>query len=101
MNIQTSGLSTNGNVTTNGFLYVGNVIFQWGTFVLPSGGTNGVITFPQPFPNNVFIVVPSQGDSAGYGYPFGVDNLTTTGCTLQASAGGINAGTGYYIAIGN
>lgn len=76
------------------------LIIQWGRFTLPSAAGQN-ITFPITFPNNVFSCVPSQGDSTGYGYPFGVDSLSTSGFSVVNSAGGINGGTGYYIAIGN
>jgi hypothetical protein len=86
---------------TNGYqIFPSGLIIQWGQFVLPSAGSTSV-TFPLTFPNHVWSVVPSQGDSTSYGYPFGADSVTTSGFTATNSTGGILAGTGYYIAIGN
>jgi hypothetical protein len=72
-----------------------------GTFTLPSSGAT-VVTFPSGgFPTGCIAVVPSQGQSASYGYPFSVASISKTGFSTDSSAGGgIVAGTGYYIAIG-
>jgi hypothetical protein len=77
------------------------LIIQWGNFALPVGSTTAV-TFPLTFPNNVWAVTTSQGHSTSYGYPFAVESLSTSGFTAAPDcSGGINSGTGYYIAIGN
>jgi len=76
------------------------LIIQWGSFSLPVGSTTSV-SFPLTFPNYVFAVTTSQGHSTSYGYPFAVESLTTSGFTAAPDcSGGINSGTGYYIAIG-
>ena len=79
----------------------GGIVMKWGQFSLPAAGTVNVTFQGGGFPTQCFACVPSQGDSAGYGYPFAVDSLTRTGFTANQSVGGINAGTGYYIAVGN
>jgi hypothetical protein len=89
------------SVGTNGYIGLGaGIILRWGTFTLPASG-DVTVTFPVAFPANCFSCVTSQGDSASYGYPFAVSNLSRTGFTAHQAIGGINAGTGYYIAVGN
>ncbi len=77
----------------------GGLIIQWGNFAAPNTGARS-ITFPLAFPNNAFAVVPSQGQSANYGYPFAVTSLNSVGFTTGPAINGITAGTCYYIAIG-
>jgi len=87
--------------SANGSITLGPIIIKWGSFSAPASGAVGVTFGGGAFPNGCYAVVPSQGDSANYGYPFGVSNLAKTGFTADAAVGGINAGTCYYIAIGH
>lgn len=76
------------------------LIIKWGSFALPAGGAV-TTAFPVAFPTACFAVVPSQGGSAGYGYPFGVQGFTAANFTVQGAGGGIQPGTGYYVAFGH
>jgi hypothetical protein len=101
----TAGATANSwsqSLTANGYQkFPSGFIIQWGSFTLPSAGATSV-TFPLTFPNNCFSVVPTQGQSTSYGYPFSVASKSTTGFTADGSAvGGILAGTGYWVAFGN
>lgn len=83
-----------------GSITLGPIVIKWGSFSAPAAGAVAV-TFGSAFPNGCYSVVTTQGDSASYGYPFGVSSLTRFGFTADAAVGGINAGTCYYIAIGH
>jgi len=101
----TAGATANNwaqTLSANGYQKLpSGLIIQWGNFALPVGSTTSV-SFPLTFPNNVWAVTTSQGHSTSYGYPFAVESLTTSGFTAAPDcSGGINSGTGYYIAIGN
>lgn len=84
----------------NGSIQLGPLVLKWGNFGAPAGGAVAV-TFASAFPTACYAVVTTQGDSANYGYPFGVSSVTRTGFTADAAVGGINAGLCYYFAIGH
>jgi hypothetical protein len=88
-------------ISANGYIVLpGGLYMQWGSFAAPSGGPVSA-TFPIAFPTACFVVVPSQGQSTSYGYPFAITGKSTTGFVASDATGGILAGTCYYIAIGN
>lgn len=85
---------------SSGSITLGPIIIKWGPFTLPSGGSV-TTNFNAPFPTGCYAVVPTQGQSASYGYPFAVTSVTASNFTVGPAIGGINAGSGFYIAIGH
>lgn len=81
----------------NGWVNIGGIYLQWGTFTVPGGGT-AAVTFPMAFPTNCYSVSCQQKTGAATG-----DNSritagpTVAGFSLLDKAGNVQ----FYIAIGN
>jgi hypothetical protein len=57
---------TGASAMTNGFVWSGGILFQWGQVVTTLGpGTTGTVTFPVAFPNNCFAVQTTPGFASG------------------------------------
>lgn len=74
-------------------------VMQWGSFPTPVNADVS-ITFAIEFPTSCFAVITSQGESSGYGYPFTVEDITTSGFTAKSADDGQKSGTCYFIATG-
>lgn len=87
---------TGSNTSTNGYAWVGGILLQWGvTNALPGGSP---VSFPIPFPNNVFSVTCT-------GFNTGTVPRTVSEVNA-ATVSGFNAVASvsisiYYMAIGN
>jgi len=100
------GLTTAGNqnLATNGFQKLpGGLIIQWGTFVPLNGGRTSVISFPIPFPTNIFSLAFSQTTVVLIVDPSIIPGLVGTPSLINFSYRGATnqIDNVYYIAIGN
>ncbi|WP_404941781.1 tail fiber protein [Pseudomonas danubii] len=86
-------LASNGYITFPSWL--GGLVIQWGQV---ASSYSGVITFPIPFPNNIFSIVgtPYASGSGGYNLNYGVSP------SLTSVAYGLSVATAHrWIAFGN
>lgn len=86
------------SVSTNGYTWVGNILFEWGSGT-SSSDDNQTFTFPIPFPNQCFSITINR-KSAGAASPLVTHTWDTTGFSIDRENnidGSVNFN---YIAIG-
>ena len=101
---QRDGVATNyrmsgGLFSASGYAYIGTgILMQWAQVAATSGGV--AVTFPIPFPTNVFSVVlgPLAGSPSSSTVATISSNPTLSGFAIKTSGASFGV---YYIAIGN
>ena len=84
------------SIIQNGYMNIGSLIIQWGSYSVSSGGGNTAnVTFPKAFDTACFAVTLGSSDS---GHTW-INSRTTANFTLQAAAP--STFDGFFIAIGN
>lgn len=87
------------SIAATGYTYLpGSVILQWGS--IASTGKDTTVTFPLPFPSNIFSVTIARTQSSSSNTNYGVNTVSTSGFDFAAdsSSAGI---TLYWMAVGN
>lgn len=77
----------------------GGILIQWRAVAGVSNGT--AITFPVPFPNNCWVIVPGGGSSSSPQPTINFDQSTITTVGFTARITGTQPINYYFIAIGN
>ena len=87
---------------TPGYLTIptpqGNIILQWGSGTITYPAQSEPVTFPIEYASNAWVAFAISAESS-HRFPYGVNDLTTTGFTAWADNGGDDSF--YWFSIGN
>lgn len=92
---------TGHNASSNGYVWVSGLLFQWGTATMNVSGSPTTVSFPIAFPHTCFNVslTAKNTSSSPSANPIFISSFIASNFTITNSSGSNN--TFYWMAIGN